>query len=276
MGMDHNRKPAQTGTTILIALFVFIACAFASAVIAAYHRDKIEKVVAFLQSLNKPAPAISLPPPGSVKRDRVAIQPILSDRLTKPEIVYRNAAFTMADAFAAIDFCALLQPAFADLKLQWRSNALFGDTSDCAGELNVSLAPNEAAHNSFFIQIRRSVTGRSTGVRLKLVSVPEKQEPKYDAEFERAAELVVSRIFSTDAQTIMANIRAFKPFSLEIRGIKVKFFEEQMTPGAFNLMLEANCGKYDCQATNSYYKLNLPPIELPPKDLGADGGVQQE
>ena len=50
-----------------------------------------------------------------------------------------------------------------------------------------------------------------------------------------------------------------------------------MTPGAFNLMLEAKCGKYDCPATNPYYNLSLPSTDITqPQALTTDGAAQQE
>lgn len=272
MANEPIRQPAQTGVTIVVAIFVFAACALGSAVFAAYHRDKIEELATFVRSLQKPSPAAPLAPPRSSKRDRITRRLILSDRLARQDVVLRGAMFSQADAFAETDFCGLLQPAFPDLKLEWQANAFFSDTSDCTGELIAAPATDEAIHNSLFIQIRRSIAGASTAVRLKLVTVQESKEQTYVPEFERAANLVLSQLLTNDAPQIMADIQARKPFNLEIRGISIKFFEEQLVPGAFNLMIEARCGKFQCQASNRYYKLNQPVVEpppAPPSDLDA-------
>ncbi|SOC81974.1 hypothetical protein SAMN05421890_0363 [Ensifer adhaerens] len=263
MGNEYNRQPAQSGGTIVIAIFIFAACAFISALAAAYHRDKFEKLAGFLNAMQKPAPAVSLPHPRSAKRGRVTRQLILTARLARPGVLFRDAAFSQADKFAETDFCALLQQAFPDLKLAWQANALFSDTSDCAGELNASQTPDDALHNSLFIETRRRFTGAATSVRLKLVTVPERQEETFDAPFERAAELVLAHLLSGEAPEILKDVRARKPFNLEIRGIAIRFFEEQLAPGSFNLMMEARCGKHRCQTTNPFYRLNMPALATP-------------
>lgn len=278
MTNDHVRQPAQTGVTIVVAVLVFVACALGSAIVAAYHRDKIEKLATFVRSLQKPGPAAPLAPPRSAKRDRITRRLILTDRLARQDVALRGAFFSQADAFAETDFCNLLKPAFPDLKLEWQPNAFFSDTVDCTGELNASTATDDALHNSLFIQIRRSIAGASTAVRLKLVTVPERNETTYAPEFERASNLVLSHLLTSDTPQIMTDIQARKPFNLEIRGISIKFFEEQLVPGAFNLMVEARCGKFQCQASNRYYKLNQPVVEPPPASPPSDidGAPQQE
>ena len=276
MANDRIRQPAQTGVTIVVAVFVFVICALGSAVVAAYHRDKIEKLTAFVRSLQKPAPAVSLPPPRSAKRDRVTRRLILTDRLARRDVLVRGATFSQADAFAETDFCEFLKPAFPDLKLEWQANAFFSDTSDCTAELIASPATDETVHNSLFIQIRRNIAGASTAVRLKIVTVQERNEQTYDPEFDKAADLVLGHLLTSDAAQIMTDIRARKPFNLETRGISIKFFEEQLSPGAFNLMVEARCGKFQCQASNPYYKLNQPVVEAPPVPPLADVSEPQQ
>lgn len=272
MGMDEKRHSPQTGKTIVLALTVFALCAFASAFLAAYQREPIDRFLNMLSSLTKPAPAAPLPPPRSINKSKREKPLMLTSRLASAGVVFRDNAFTQADAFSAADFCTLLGRAFPGLHLEWSSNALLADTYDCAGVLKVSVATDTQAHNSLFLQTRRNLAGGTISVRLKLVHAPERMEQNFKPDFERAAELVLSHLLGDEAVDPMNQVRRYTPFSSEIRAIGMKFFEEQSSPGAFNLMIEARCGKYRCQTANPYYKLNQPLPERAP--LEAQTGAQ--
>jgi hypothetical protein len=284
MGKDDHRPPPQTGRTILVAIFVFLLCAVASAFLAAYQRDTIDHLIRMVSAVRKAGPATPLPPPMSNKHARLTRQLVLTQRLGDPAVIFRDAAFSQADKFASTDFCSLLGSAFPELQLTWAANALFADTSDCTGELNASPAtdtttaePEGTIHNSLFFQTRRNLAGGSTAVRLKLVYKPERMEQSYKAPFERGAELVLEHLFGADAAGLMNQVGQYRNFNTEFRGISIKFFEEQLVPGAFNLMIEGRCGKYHCEETNPYYKLNQPVVEVPPAATeGEDPAVQQE
>lgn len=81
----------------------------------------------------------------------------------------------------------------------------------------------------------------STGLRLKLVTVPKRNAQTYGSEFEQAADIFLSHLFPNDLPQIAVDIRARKQFSVEIRGVSIIFFGEQLVPGAFNLMVEGRC-----------------------------------
>lgn len=134
----------------------------------------------------------------------------------------------------------------------------FSDTSDCSAELKTTSLEDETIHNSLFIQIRRNIFGASTMVRLKLVYLPERMEQTFKAEFERAAGLVLQQLFQQEMTELTSNISALKPFGSDQQGITVKLIEERTLAGAFNLIIEAPCGKRHCQSSNPHFKLSLP------------------
>ncbi len=270
MGIDEKRHSPQTGKTIVVALMVFALCAFGSVIFAAYQREPIDRFLNMLNSLRKPAPATPLLPPRGVKKSRVEKPLVFTSWLASPNVVFRDDAFTQADTFTATDFCKVLGTAIANLQLQWSPNGLLTDTFDCAGVLTVSAAIDSQVHNSLFVQTRRNLAGGTISVRLKLVHAPERMEQDFKPDFERAAELILSLLLGNDAVAPLDQLRRYTPFTTEIRGISMKFFEEQMSPGAFNLMVEARCGKYRCQAANQYYKLNQPLPERTPLQAQTD------
>ncbi len=267
MRKDDKRTSTQTGLTIFIAIAVFVSCAFASALFSTNYRNTIDAVLAYWHSYQHSAEVKPTPPKTTSKTKRVNKPLVLTAALAKPVVTFPDANFSLASAFAATDFCALLQPALPEMRLSWEANLFFSDTSDCSGEMSVSPTTDDSAHNSLFVQIRRNIFGASTMVRLKLVYLPERTERSFKEDFERAADSALGHILQGEAADVMSNIRKLQSFSLQVRDIDIKLFEEKLMPGAFNLTIEARCGKFRCATTSPFYKLNLPAQEKPAPEI---------
>lgn len=270
MPRDDKRKSAPMGATIIIAIVIFVICALASAFLSVYHRDTIDALLAHWRSIHNDGHDARVAPPKISKTKRIERTFIPNPKLLLlRKVVSPDANFSMADAFVATDFCDLLRPELPQLKLAWQTNRFFSDASECAGELTAATSPNDQIHNSLFVQTQRNIFGASKVLRLKLVYMPNLQETDYRREFERAAGRALAHLFQDEAADMLAGIRSLTPFNVQIRDINVKLFEEQLLPGAFNLMIEARCGRYQCPTTNAYYRLSLPFQEMPAQ-------VQQE
>ena len=273
MSKDDERKSPQTGVAIFLAIFIFILCAGASVLISVYQRDLIDSTLASLFKRAKHAEAKQEPQQAPKKSTG---RPILSvpAALTSPTVVFPEANFSMAEAFAATDFCALLQPALPEMKLAWKTNLLFSATSECSGELTVARAAGEQSSGSLFVQIRRNRFGASTAVRLKLVTSPAQTESQFRQKFEQAAGVLLDRLLQGGAAEMIGNIAKLQPFTLQARGMEIRLFEEKLLPGAYNLTVEAQCGKFSCPTTTPYYKLNLPAQTSSTQD--GQPGAQQD
>lgn len=262
MRKDETRKSTSTGVAIVSAVVIFGLCAAASAGLAAYHRQTIDTVMALWRSWANQHSAKTDPAPIE-KKSRIDKVFVPSPALMKSELAVKDTGFTLADKFAATDFCAVLRPAFSPVNLVWQKNSLFSEASDCTAEFGARSGGDQSLHNSLFFQTTRNMQGASMMLRLKLVYLPGQGEKDFRTQFEAAADMALAYLVNDDRAAILENIKSLTPFTVEVRGLNLRFFEEKMTPGAYNLMIDAKCGKFQCQATNPYYKLSLPAGQAP-------------
>ncbi len=90
-----------------------------------------------------------------------------------------------------------------------------------------------------------------------MVLRPEHAQKTFASEFQESTTIILRELFLNDQKDIMSDIKALRPFDIVRLGIRIKLFEEQLIPGAYNLMIEARCGKYECPAVSPYYRLGL-------------------
>lgn len=257
--MDRKVKPnsSKTGTTIVLALLTFLVCAFASVFLAAYHRTTIDTVVSLWRSFRAP-PAVTLhTPPPEQSQMRIEKPLPLKRLLDNSKIAFETGDFSLADKFAKTDFCELVQPVFLGHAPRWETSPFDSGATYCIGQLEEAPTEGSAIGNSLFLQIRRNAYGAATMVRLKIVYRQERMQKAFTREFQESATIILRQLFLEDQPDIMANIKALLPFEFVRLGIRIKLFEEQLIPGAYNLMIEARCGKYDCPAVSPYYRMAL-------------------
>jgi hypothetical protein len=151
-----------------------------------------------------------------------------------------------------------MQPVLPGLKLGWRENSLFSDSADCSGELSNIAKPDAQLHNSLFLQTTRNMLGATTMFRLKLIYLPDLDERAFRDEFAKAAEASLRELFGSDADDIVTAVKSLEPVQTQLHGVNVRLFKEQLVAGAFNFMIETRCGKFQCQTTSPYYRLNMP------------------
>lgn len=257
--MDSKVKPnsSKTGTTIFLALLIFMMSAFASIFLAAYHRPAIDTFFSLLSSSLQP-PAEAPPPAPAPQRTARVERPLpLKTLLDNSGIAFENGDFSLADKFAKTDFCQLVQPVFPQNAPRWEASPFDSGASYCLGQMEEAPAQAGAMGNSLFLQIRRNSYGAATMVRLKIVVRPEIAQKAFTSEFEDCAAIILRELFLNDQKDIMSDIKALRPFDIVRLGIRIKLFEEQLIPGAYNLMIEARCGKYECPAVSPYYRLGM-------------------
>lgn len=259
MGKRDDRQAAHTGATIVIAIVVFCICAFASAVLVAHHRDKIDALLSqWGGAKNNTLPKKAALTPVQVRKGD-AISPWSMRRLlATPEIALSRPEFSLADRFARTDFCALFRSLPDSKRFKWDQTDALPSSGDCAGQMDPPARNDDSIHNSLFVQVRRNAAGASAMVRLKLIYLPDRPEPAFRDEFIRGATAALDAVFAIEPEDVRKQIEALTPFNVALSGLNVKLFEEQLVPGAYNLMIEARCGKYACVETNPFYSLSMP------------------
>ncbi len=257
--MDRKVKPnsSKTGTTIFLALLIFMVTAFASIFLAAYHRPTIDTFFSLWSSFLKPQANAPPAAPAPQMAARVGRPLPLKRLLDNSGIAFENGDFSLADKFAKTDFCQLVQPVFPGKAPRWEPSPFDSGANYCIGQMEEAPAEAGAIGNSLFLQIRRNAYGAATMVRLKIVLSPEHAQKAFTSEFDDSAAIILRELFLNDQKDIMSDIKALRPFDVVRFGIRIKLFEEQSVPGAYNLMIEARCGKYECPAVSPYYRLGL-------------------
>lgn len=251
----------QSGLAILIILAVFAGCAFGSAFFVARNKALISSLIREITELTKtetPASEKTVAPKTGREMPFSKKPLILTAQLADPKVIFPDADFSLASKFAETDFCQSLSQVLPELKLAWKDSTFISDATECAGVLNATPDFDGEPHNSLFVQVRRNATGATSVVRLKLVLLPDIDEPHFRSAFEHAATAVMDALFPDDSD-LLHKLTALTPFDERRQGIDVKLFEEQLFKGSYNLLIESKCDSVHCPTASRYYRLNLPP-----------------
>lgn len=186
----------------------------------------------------------------------------LSGPLRAPQVAYPGNGFSLADRFAQTDYCAEFKSKLAASPVRWQERLYINNARECSGELNAAAALDDKVHNSLFVLTRKANTGATALVRLKLVLNEALSEPRYKSEFQTVAHATLRSIFGADTADIDRRLADLEPFSIKRKGISIGFSEEVLLPGAYNLIIQADCGTFGCPLLNRFY--NLSRVETSP------------